>query len=218
MPPVDPFSEKRTQMVADQLVSRGIVDPRVLKAMQTVPRHIFVPARLQNRAYTDRPLPIGVGQTISQPYIVALMVEMLELTGSETVLEVGTGSGYQTAILAQLAAKVISLERIPELAWRAHLALQHQGYTRITIHCQDGSGGYPPEAPYGGILVAACAPAVPPPLLDQLAPGARLVLPVQTDTGQVLQVWQKTAAGTCTCANHLPVAFVPLIGNWGNPS
>jgi protein-L-isoaspartate(D-aspartate) O-methyltransferase len=194
---------------------RGVVDELVLAAMRKVPRHHFMPPLLKTDAYADYPSPIGFGQTISQPYIVALMTELLRLRGGERVLEIGTGSGYQAAVLAQIAARVISIERVSELGSQAALALQQAGITNVDVLIQDGSGGYPPEAPYGGILVTACAPAVPDPLLDQLGNDARLVLPVETDFGQVLQVWEKDEFGHLSSRNDIPVAFVPLHGRWG---
>lgn len=209
------FARMRERMVKGQIIERGISDPRVLDAMRSVPRHRFFPAAEQAMAYEDHAHPIGLGQTISQPYIVALMTELLELRGGETVLEIGSGSGYQSAVLASLAGRVIALELIRELAERARKVLDELGVTNVDIHCLDGSGGYEPESPYGGILAAACAPSVPQPLLDQLAAGARLVLPVADSYGQVLQVWQKDAAGNLSHWDDIQVAFVPLRGEWG---
>lgn len=209
------FARMRERMVKGQIIERGISDPRVLEAMRAVPRHRFFPPTEQAMAYEDHAYPIGLGQTISQPYIVALMTELLELKGSETVLEIGSGSGYQSAVLARIAGRVIALEYIRELAERARKVLDELGVTNVDIHCLDGSGGYEPEAPYGGILAAACAPSVPQPLLDQLAPGARLVLPVADRYEQVLQVWLKDANGTLTHRDDIFVAFVPLRGEWG---
>lgn len=211
----DDFALRRERMLRIQIAARGISDPRVLDAMRSVQRHLFFPAADRAMAYEDHAHPIGLGQTISQPYIVALMSELLGLAGGETVLEVGTGSGYQAAVLARLAARVITFERYPELAERAGQILAEIGIANVEIHCMDGSGGYPPEAPYGGILVTAAAPRVPVPLLEQLAAGARLVLPVAEGYGQVLQVWQKDEHGELSHRDDIPVAFVPLRGEWG---
>ncbi len=153
------FVELRNRMVTEQIISRGIQDERVLDALRRVPRHWFVPPEYANIAYSDSPLPIGHGQTISQPYIVALMTELLELRGDENVLEIGTGSGYQAAVLAGMSAEVHTVELIPELADGAAGLLQELGYANVHVHCADGSGGWPFNAPYGGVLVAAAAPA-----------------------------------------------------------
>jgi protein-L-isoaspartate(D-aspartate) O-methyltransferase len=209
------YALRRERMVRIQISERGITDPRVLNAMRSVPRHLFFPPAERQEAYADHAAPIGLGQTISQPYIVALMTELLGLLGGETVLEVGTGSGYQAAVLAQIAGHVISLERYPELAERAGQVLAEIGIANVEIHCMDGSGGYKPEAPYGGILVTAAAPRVPQPLLEQLAAGARLVLPVAEGYGQVIQVWQKDEYSDLSHRDDIPVAFVPLRGEWG---
>jgi protein-L-isoaspartate(D-aspartate) O-methyltransferase len=181
------FSIPRERMVADQLVRRGIRDPRVLAALGKVPRHRFVDEALTSRAYGDYPLPIGERQTISQPYMVALMTEALELTGQERVLEVGTGSGYQTSILAELCSKVYSIERIKSLADRAIRRLDGLGYYNVLVRVGDGSLGWPDEAPFDAVLVAAAAPKVPETLLAQLALGGRLVMPVGDAYSQVLR-------------------------------
>ena len=165
-------------------------------------------------AYADRPLLIGAGQTISQPYIVGLMSELLQLRGDETVLEVGTGSGYQAAVLSLLASEVHTIERIPHLGEQALLRLKALGYTNVTVHFGDGSHGLQNYAPFGGILAAAAAPRVPPPLLMQLADGARLIIPVGDEHTQVLQVWQRQG-DDFHCSNALPVIFVPLKGDFG---
>jgi protein-L-isoaspartate(D-aspartate) O-methyltransferase len=210
------FEEQRIRMVADQIARRGIKDERVLDALRSVPRHVFVPSDQQHLAYIDAPLPIGDRQTISQPYIVALMTSLLELTGEETVLEVGTGSGYQAAILSLLAKQVYTIERIEALAQRAREQLQRQGYGNVTVVVRDGTAGLPEFAPYEGILVTAAAPRVPPPLENQLAEGGRLVLPVGGRMGQVLERWR--CEGDRMISERLtPVAFVPLIGKHAWP-
>jgi len=181
------FSIPRERMVADQLVRRGIRDPRVLAAIGKVPRHRFVDEALSSRAYGDYPLPIGERQTISQPYMVALMTEALELSGHERVLEVGTGSGYQSSILAELCSKVYSVERIKSLADRAIRRLDELGYYNILVRVGDGSLGWSEEAPFDAVLVAAAAPTVPETLLTQLGVGGRLVMPVGDAYSQVLR-------------------------------
>ena len=209
------YQKERDRMVTWQIERRGIYDEKVLQVMRSVPRHEFVPPGLQAESYTDYPLPIGVEQTISQPYIVALMSSLLELKGNELVLEIGSGSGYQAAVLSRLAKRVIGLEIIPDLADKARVTLGRCGISNVEIHCQDGSGGYPDGAPYHGILVAACAPEVPQVLLDQLHPGGRLVIPVGNHTEQILQIWKKDLDGNIEVTDHIPVAFVPLRGKWG---
>jgi protein-L-isoaspartate(D-aspartate) O-methyltransferase len=208
------FERARQRMVDEQIKRRGVADPRVLDAMRTVPRHLFVPDDSQYLAYADAPLPIGKRQTISQPYIVALMTELLDLQGQETVLEIGTGSGYQAAILAHLARKVYSLERIEELANRANEILSSLNITNIEVIVGDGTQGLREHGPYQAIIVTAAAPKVPKPLKAQLADGGRLVLPVGGQTGQVLERWIRKGDEF----NHeriAPVAFVPLIGEDG---
>jgi protein-L-isoaspartate(D-aspartate) O-methyltransferase len=189
----------------------------VLAAMRAVPRHAFVAEGDQAWAYDDRPLSIGAGQTISQPYVVALMSELLALEGDERVLEIGTGSGYQTALLAALAAEVHSVERVAELARVARIRLDRLGIANVQIHVGDGSQGWPEAAPYGGIIVTAGAPRTPKPLQAQLAEGGRLVIPVGRRGGQVLQVWQREG-GKLRREDISAVAFVPLIGKhgWGS--
>ncbi|HIE52022.1 MAG TPA: protein-L-isoaspartate(D-aspartate) O-methyltransferase, partial [Armatimonadetes bacterium] len=169
---------EREAMVERQIRARGVRDPRVLEAMRQVPRHKFVLPSLQAQAYQDTPLPIGLDQTISQPYMVALMTELLELKGPEKVLEVGTGSGYQAAILAELAEQVYTIERIPELAAAARQRLQELGYHNVTVRVGDGTLGWPEEAPFEAIIVTAGGQTVPPALKEQLAEGGRLVIPV----------------------------------------
>jgi len=208
------FEKQRQRMVEEQISRRGIHGPRVLEAMQTVPRHLFVPAEIRNWAYSDGAQRIGKGQTISQPYIVALMTEALQLEGDEVVLEVGTGSGYQAAILSLLAKEIHTIERHPELAEEAQTLLSSLGYTNVHVHSGDGTLGYPEKAPYQGIIVTAAAPDVPKSLLNQLAEGGRLVIPVGKKYTQVLQSWQRKGK-TLKHETITPVAFVPLIGDEG---
>ena len=201
----------RESMVRTQLMARGIEDERVLAAMRKVPRHEFVPDTVVGRAYDDEPLPIGDDQTISQPYIVALMTELAAVRPSARVLEVGTGSGYQAAVLAELAKDVYSIEIVEALAKRAAATLRRLGYDRIHLRQGDGYRGWPDAAPFDAILVTAAPPSVPAPLLEQLAPGGRLVIPVGGGAAQVLEVHRRTADGIVV-ERHAPVAFVPMTG------
>jgi protein-L-isoaspartate(D-aspartate) O-methyltransferase len=213
MPPE--LETARRRMVADQLRGRGIDDERVLDAMGRVPREVFVPASLRRNAYADAALPIGAGQTISQPYMVARICSELELRGPERVLDVGTGSGYQAAVLAELAEEVHSIERIPELAEQARSALEEAGYGgRVHVHVGDGTRGLPEHAPFDGIAVAAAAPVLPPSLYAQLAPLGRLVVPVGDAFGQLLEVVVRTPGGPAV-ARMVPCRFVPLVGAEG---
>jgi protein-L-isoaspartate(D-aspartate) O-methyltransferase len=205
------FTALRLQMVERQLRSRDIRDERVLRAMNTVPRHLFVPPVLQSHAYEDGPLPIGEEQTISQPYIVAFMSESLLLTGTETVLEVGTGSGYQAAVLSHLAKKVYSIEIIPQLAESARERLHRLGYVNVTVIVGDGNLGWPSAAPYEAIMVTAVAPRIPQALVDQLAEGGRLVLPVGVGDEQHLLRLRKVE-GSVVQEDLGRVQFVPLVG------
>ncbi len=205
---------ERQRMVDEQIVRRGLTEPRLLAAMRAVPRHEFVPAEYLDYAYDDGPLPIGSGQTISQPYIVALMTHLLALRGVERVLEVGTGSGYQAAVLAHMAAEVHTVEILPELAEQARVSLNRLGLNNVHCHLADGSLGWPKAAPYEGILVAASAPDVPPPLLEQLADGGRLVLPVGGRLSQELVVVTRQGE-KYERRTVLSVAFVPLRGVHG---
>ncbi|MBN1537562.1 MAG: protein-L-isoaspartate(D-aspartate) O-methyltransferase [Anaerolineales bacterium] len=209
----DYFIEQQ-RMVEDHLRRRDIVDRRVLDAMLAVPRHCFVPEDHRHLAYVDGPLPIGCGQTISQPYIVALMTQMLALKGNENVLEVGTGSGYQAAILGYLARQVYTIERHASLAKHAETILQTLGYNNVHVLVGDGSLGWVENAPYQAILVTAAAPKAPQVLLDQLAPDGRLVIPVGGASYQFLERWYRQ--GDQFDKEELtPVAFVPLRGKWG---
>lgn len=214
--PEDPYTLARHQMVTEQLAARGITDPRVLQAMREVPRHLFIPEEHHHLAYADGPLPIGENQTISQPFIVALMTQLLELKGDETVLEIGTGSGYQAAILARLARQVYTIERYDSLARLAAQTLQELGYENLVVMTGDGSRGLLAHGPFDGILVTAAAPRVLPLLLEQLAEGGRLVLPLGGKKGQMLERWIRQGDHY----NHeklTPVAFVPLRGKYGWP-
>jgi len=194
-------------MVADQLRDRGVSDPRVLEAMAEVPREHFVPDNLRRAAYEDSALAIGHGQTISQPLVVAAMTQALALDGDEKVLEIGTGSGYQAAILARLCREVITVEVVPQLAEAAEARLRRLGFTNVKVAVGDGWYGWPPEAPYEGILVACAAPEIPPPLIEQLADAGRLVIPVGPEGGdQVLKVVRKDGSSR----DLFPVRFVPL--------
>ena len=201
-------------MVDSQLVSRGIHDARVLEAMRKVPRHLFVDEALQDQSYSDHPLPIGEKQTISQPYIVALMTESLRLQGHEKVLEIGTGSGYQAAILAELADRVFSMERYPNLAYRSNQVLQKLGYKNVIVRVADGTLGWPDEAPFDGIVVTAGTPKVPQPLVDQLSMGGRMVIPVGDRLSQELVLVERVREGARK-TNLGGVRFVDLVGKWG---
>lgn len=201
-------------MVEDQLRGRGIRDPRVLEAMAEIPRHLFVPAERRGEAYGDAPVPIGAGQTVSQPYIVALMLEHLRLRPGLKVLEIGTGSGYQTALLAQMGSRVFSVERIPELAEAARKRLEGVGVTNARLRVGDGSLGWPEEAPFDRIIVTASAPRLPQALTDQLSPGGILMIPVGEGLSQTLVAAEREGdrirtREVCECV------FVPLIGLQG---
>lgn len=201
-------------MVETQLRQRGIRDERVLAAMARVPRHEFVAEPYREGAYDDHPLPIGERQTISQPYIVALMLELLHLSAGNIVLEVGTGSGYQTALLAELARHVYSIERHPALTNEARTVLDRLGYRNVTLEVGDGSNGLPAHAPYDRIVVAAAAPKLPPALFDQLHEGGRLIVPVGPPDTQLLQVVTKVQ-GIPELTEEAACRFVPLIGQQG---
>jgi len=208
------FTELRRAMVNDQLRGRDVTDQRVLDAMLAVPRHEFVPPERAAEAYSDQPLPIGEGQTISQPYMVAAMAEALALTGSERALEIGTGSGYQAAVLSLLAREVYTIESHIALAETASQRLTRLGYTNVHVKAGDGTLGWPEAAPFGAILVTAAAPSIPPPLLTQLAEGGRLVIPVGTSDYQELRRIRKTV-GRTTQESLFDCRFVPLLGRYG---
>lgn len=212
--PADEYREQRNRMVEEQIRTRGVSDERVLSAMREVPRHLFVPPGARRHAYEDRPIPIGEGQTISQPYIVALMTELLRPRADDRVLEVGGGSGYQAAILARLVSRVVTVERLPEIARQARDHLRKLGITNVEVVEANGTRGYPAEAPFDGIMVTAASPDVPAPLRDQLADGGRLVIPVGgREVQELVRVTRKgddfhreSCGGVC---------FVPLLGEYG---
>jgi protein-L-isoaspartate(D-aspartate) O-methyltransferase len=208
------FAEERRLMVERQIRRRGITDERVLQAMDAVPRHEFVNAFWINQAYADEPLPIGHGQTISQPYIVAAMVASLSLAGTENVLEVGTGCGYQAAVISLLAREVHSVEILPELAQSSAERLRRLGYANVHVHCGDGTTGWPESSPYDAILISAAAPAIPEPLLQQLSEGGRLVAPVGGEDKQELQLVTQHE-GKFSVEPGGPCRFVPLMGKHG---
>jgi len=208
------FLKARSEMVELQIKRRGINNARVLQAFQTVPRHLFVPEKYQESAYADHPLPIGNEQTISQPYIVALMTAGLDLTGDEVVLEIGTGSGYQTAILANLVKEVHSVERISQLSELAERNLHALEMDNIYLHVGDGSLGWPENAPYDCILITAAAPSIPKIILDQLKTNGRIVAPIGGRWRQILEVWVKEKK-QIKKEKILPVVFVPLRGTHG---
>ena len=208
------FDTARRNMVAYQLRGRGISDRRVLDAFESIPRHLFVPEEVRRQAYEDRPHRIGHRQTISQPYIVAYMTEALKLTGTERVLEVGSGSGYQAAILSRLAREVHTLELIPALAESAEKILDELEITNVFVHVSDGSQGWDEAAPYDAITVAAGGPRVPRSLLNQLAEGGRMILPVGGPGAQYLELWRREGEDFSK-KTLFPVAFVPLRGREG---
>lgn len=206
------YYSKRQQMVDTQLIPRGIHDIRVLNAMRKIPRHLFLDEALWPQAYEDHPLPIGEKQTISQPYIVALMTEALQLKGKEKILEIGTGSGYQTAILAELAEQVYTIERIPVIAKRARKTFDELKYTNIVITISDGTRGWQEHAPYDGIIVTAAAPRTPNPLFEQLEIGCKLVIPIGDEHFQDLMLYTKEGEDTHKEENYGGCRFVKLIG------
>lgn len=205
------FDQLRESMVNDQIVARGVRHEGVLQAMRRIPRHLFVPEALMPSAYEDRPLPIGRGQTISQPYIVAIMTELLQPDGSGAVLEVGTGSGYQAAVLSLLYRKVYTIEIIPELAESAKARLRDLGFSNVEVHSGDGYAGWPDKAPFDAIMVTAAAGHIPPPLISQLKTKGRMVIPVGSPSMiQHIILVEKDQKGNITTKSLLPVRFVPL--------
>ena len=209
-----PPEQLRARMVEEQLRARDIVDERVLEAMQRVPRELFVPDDLRGRAFDDAALPIAAGQTISQPYMVARIAQELGLDGDERILDVGSGSGYQAAVLAELGDEVHTIERIPELAEQARRYLAAAGYDQVTLHQGDGSRGLPDLAPFDAVAVAAAAPGFPQALYEQLRPGGRLVVPVGGRRGQRLEVIVRSPEGPAV-VRSVPCRFVPLVGEEG---
>ncbi|MCD6213751.1 MAG: protein-L-isoaspartate(D-aspartate) O-methyltransferase [Candidatus Desulfofervidus sp.] len=211
----DIFSLARERMVRDQIEARGIKDKRLLNVMRKIPRHLFVEEALREQAYNDYPLPIGEGQTISQPYIVALMTEALELKGQEKVLEIGTGCGYQTAILAELAQSVFTIERLPTLMQRAKAILDSLGYFNVAYKTGNGTLGWPEVAPFQGIIVTAAAPEIPQPYVEQLEPGGKMVIPLGDKFSQVLYKIIKLPDGRIKKQYLCGCRFVPLVGIYG---
>jgi protein-L-isoaspartate(D-aspartate) O-methyltransferase len=210
----DSYAGYRHKLV-EEVRAQGVNDLAVLRAISEVPRHLFVPSAVQHRAYEDSALPIGNGQTISQPSIQALSIQHLRLKGKEKVLEIGTGSGYQTALLAMCAARVFSVERVTALADQARRTLGELAIANVTVLVGDGTLGWRPYAPYDAIIVAAASPGVPQPLLDQLAPGGRLLLPLGSRDAQVLTVLTKAEDGLVTRQDLVDAIFVPLLGKHG---
>lgn len=206
----DKFVKKRRKMVDRQIKGRGIVDPGVLRAMSTVPRHLFVPDYLRRQAYADGPLPIGHGQTISQPYIVAFMTEILHIKPHHRVLEIGTGSGYQAAVLAELTDRVYTMEIIPELADTAGKRLKEIGYSSVNVRQGDGYHGWPEEAPFDAVMVTAAAEFIPPPLLQQLKEGGRMIIPVGSPFYVQHLILVEKKQGKITTRSLMPVRFVPF--------
>ncbi len=209
------FEIARKRMVQEQIIARGISSPRVIETLLKIPRHLFVQEAMADQAYNDGALPIGEKQTISQPYMVALMSELLELKPQDHVLEIGTGSGYQTAVLASLCRRVWTIERIRPLAMQARKVLDALHLLNVNIKVGDGTLGWPEEAPFDAILVTAGAPAVPEALAEQLAPGGRLVIPVGNEANQTILRIRKEADGSLTSETGVGCRFVPLIGQQG---
>ncbi|MBM3804261.1 MAG: protein-L-isoaspartate(D-aspartate) O-methyltransferase [Acidimicrobiia bacterium] len=210
------FEQLRQAMVDRQLLPRGIADRRVLEALRTVPRHLFVPEEYRKLAYDDHPLPIGLDQTISQPYIVALMTELAKVESDDTVLEIGTGSGYQAAVLSELVKRVFTIEYLSPLGEAARKRLTELGYGNVEVRIGDGYHGWPERQPFDAILVTAASEEVPTALINQLKPGGRLVIPVgRHEETQILQVLEKDAKGTVSRRDTIPVRFVPLVKGQG---
>lgn len=208
------FESERSRMVEEQIMGRGVKDARVLAAMRKIPRHEFLPEAIRGVAYADQALPIGEGQTMSQPYMVALMTELLDLKATERVLEIGTGSGYQAAVLAELCEKVYTVERVKTLAAQARVVLDRLGYKNVAIKVYDGTYGWKEMAPFDAVIVTAGSPDVPSALVDQLRVGGRLVIPVGERYAQQLLKIVRKAEGTVT-EKSIPCVFVPLIGAHG---
>jgi protein-L-isoaspartate(D-aspartate) O-methyltransferase len=207
-----PYYPQRTRMVREQIAGRGVKDPAVLKAMRETPREQFIPPAVRELAYEDRPVPIGYGQTISQPYIVALMTEMLDIKRDQRVLEIGTGSGYQAAVLSSLAKEVYTIEIVPELAKSASVTLNRLGYKNVIVREGDGYKGWPEKAPFERIILTAAPTELPKTLTDQLKPGGKLLAPIGAPLSvQELRVVEKTADGKITSRPVLPVRFVPMV-------
>jgi protein-L-isoaspartate(D-aspartate) O-methyltransferase len=213
---VDAEASARDRMVATQIVSRGIRDPRLLSALRAVPRHVFVDPAYRADAYADRPVPIGEGQTMTQPYVAALMTELLDIQPSDRILEIGTGSGYESAVLSRLAAEVYSIEILPDISRRAQGRLRTLGCANVRFRIGDGYGGWPDAAPFDGILVTAAPRRIPPALLEQLAPDGRMVIPVG-DFFQELRVYAKDAKGSVTESSVIPVRFGTMQGEAQKP-
>lgn len=211
----DLYAAERVEMVEKQLRARDIRDPRVLEAMRKVPRHFFVNPNHWNDAYADHPVPIGEQQTTSQPYIIAAMLQAAEIAAQDRVLEIGGGTGYQTALLAELAREVFAVERYPQLAATARRILEQLGYANVTVMAGDGSLGLPDKAPFDVIIVSAAAPRIPPSLVEQLALRGRMVIPVGDSQTQVLQLAYKHSSGAVTISSLEGCRFVPLIGQQG---
>ena len=208
------FEKARARMVDEQIFCRGITETSVLEVFRKVPRHLFVPQEYQSEAYEDYPIPIGFGQTISQPFIVALMTEKAQIAKTDTVLEIGTGSGYQAAILSCLCKSVDTIERIPELAKGAEDIFFELGFKNIVTHIGDGTCGWVESSPYDVILVSAGSPELPPPLKEQIKKEGRIVIPIGNSWNQELQVWKRTGTDF-DIEDVIPVVFVPLLGKWG---
>jgi protein-L-isoaspartate(D-aspartate) O-methyltransferase len=206
------YTSERKKMVEQQIMARGVKDIKVLDAMEKVPRHMFVPEGYRRYSYYDQPLPIGLGQTISQPYIVALMTEMLDVDNEDTVLEIGTGSGYQAAVLSTIVKEVYTIEIIEALGLRAEESLKNLGYDNVNVKISDGSLGWPAKGPFDAIIVTAAAEKIPDPLISQLKPGGRMVIPVNnTFYSQDLLIVEKDEAGNIDTKKTIPVRFVPLV-------
>jgi len=215
MDSADHLSQAQEKMISDQIIQRGITDERVLEAFRLVPRHMFVPQEYVQQSYTDHPLPIGFDQTISQPFIVALMTSCLDLSGDEKVLEVGTGSGYQTAILAHLAHEVYSIELVKELSQRAKSTLRLQNIENAFLFVGDGSIGLPAYQPYDRIIMTAAVPYLPEEIKNQLAVGGKIVTPIGARWRQTLEIWKREKKESFVIEKILPVVFVPLRGKHG---